>query len=98
MVLSDELLEGVSERAAAAVRKRGQQLSVEWFLCSDHKLICTAMGHGGSGCSRPCPWCDWQRGGNSEQDLQHRTQAEAAQAAQWSVQYAEPLRALDREV
>lgn len=68
------------------------QLSTHWWLCADHKLLCLALGHGGTGCNRPCPFCDWHRGGGLYQQLDMRTALDVQRAGQLAERYAQPLR------
>ena len=41
--------------------RRMRTLRVELYLCSDHKLVATVLGHGGAGCKSCCPLCQWTK-------------------------------------
>ena len=46
-----------------AMSRGVKRIKIEYFLCSDHKLVATVLGHGGAGCKSCCPLCDWRKSG-----------------------------------
>lgn len=97
VALSDDLLEGLSDSAAAAPAACAGELAVEWIMSSDHKLVTMVLGHGGAGCSCACPFCEWVR---AEARRVHvaRTTEGMARMAHLATTYVKPLSAAIQEV
>lgn len=66
------------------------------YLSSDHKLVATVLGHGGSGCSHACFLCKWRRGMErfalgEQAGIQKRTNESITEAARWAETYLRPI-------
>jgi hypothetical protein len=83
--------------ASTSVAEHEHQVSIEpdvlrviWHLCSDHKLVATFGGFGGSGVNNPCFICNWARD-SPFAEVKKRGDLQILRSGEWADTFLKPL-------